>query len=298
MTSFQENFIGSKTVPNGWVYHDLNMNVISVCVKQATPTEGRRVCALSKEGEVEIYSNGQAKGVFEEIPDAGIRLSKYKGGVVGYVTHIREIGGRLYVCGMSGQVYARASPGNWVHHDEGLFTPAACDDDSDDGPVNTFNCIDGNDERDLYVVGDEGAAFHHDGYGWSKMNVPTTEHLQWVRCYGRDEVYICGYNGVLLKGSVRDGFKDVSTVEDNHTWWCLCKFRDKVYLSAVEGLFAWDGQKIAKVATGLKPEIETWRVDADPAGKALWSFGAKDLARFDGQNWQRFHDPDNPRIGE
>jgi hypothetical protein len=298
MIGFDAYSIGYGEVGNGWWGHDLNMDIVSLCVKKATNNSDRMICALSKEGEIELYSSKAGKGVTEKIPDAGLRLSEYKGGAVGYVTHIREIGGRLYVCGMSGQVYAREASGKWVHHDEGLFRPSAYDDDSDDDPVNLFNCIDGNDARDLYVVGDDGVAFHHDGYMWSKLDVPTTEHLQWVRCYGRDEVYLCGYNGVLLKGNARDGFKDVSTVEDNYTWWCLCKFQDKVYLSAVEGLFAWDGQKIAKVVTGLQPEVETWRVDADPAGKSLWSFGVKDLVRFDGQHWQRFHHPDNPRIGE
>ena len=275
-----------------WFYHDLECNIVSVCVKKATQSEGRRLCALSKEGEIEIYSNLTGTGSMEKIKDAGLRLMGYQGGgVTGYVTHIREIGGHLYVCGASGQVYRRQYGGwGWDHFDDGLFSPLT---DPQVDMVNTFNCIDGNGERDLYVVGDDGVAFHHDGRQWRRLDTGTDEHLLWVRCYGPGEVYICGKNGVLLKGSARGGFTDVSALTDNHTWWCLSKFKDQVYLAASAGLYAWDGQSIKPVRSGLEPEIETYRLDCDD--KALWSFGAKDLTFFNGQHWQRIHHPDNPR---
>jgi hypothetical protein len=218
-----------------WFYHDVEMNVVSVCLKKQTQTELRQGCALSKEGEIEFFVLKTGAKRIEKIPDAGLRLSEYtEEGVTGYVTHIREIGDSLYVCGQSGQVYRRTESG-WIHIDAGVFSPLR---DPDDDEVNSFNCIDGNDGNDLYVVGDDGVVFHCDGLVWRPVQVNTREHLLWVRCYGRDEVYICGYNGTLLRGSARNGFKDVSALEDKLTWWCLCKFRDKVYLSATEGLYA------------------------------------------------------------
>jgi hypothetical protein len=359
MTGFHANLVGrlneNGSVHNGWSYHDVQMNIMSVCVKKKTPTWERRVCALSKEGEVEIYSGKQNRAErLEKIADAGLRLSQYKGGTTGYVTHIREIGDSLYVCGMSGQVYRRAPglEGEWQHCDQGIFQPSQYqepqddddgpirrelrrfargvrellnvneptfegrmrhlakgirillgrdDDDDDDweAPVNLLNCIDGNHERDIYVVGMEGVAFHFDGDKWRHLSLPTHEHLHWVRCYGPDEVYICGNDGTLLQGSARKGFRDVGGGQDNPAWWCLAKFRDKVYLSAMEGLYAWDGQNIAPVETGLELEPETWQLDVSLiGGETLWSFGAKDLVCFDGNKWQRLHDPDNPRIGE
>jgi hypothetical protein len=359
MTGFDAQSVGYRnedgSVDNGWAYHDVQMNVMSVCVKKKTPTWERRVCALSKEGEVEIYitKGGQVERL-EKIADAGLRLSQYKGGTTGYVTHIREIGDALYVCGMSGQVYRRAPglEGEWQHCDRGIFQPSRFQDlqDDDDGPirrelrrfargvrelwnvneptfeermrhfakairillgrdddddweleepVNVLSCIDGNHEQDIYVVGMEGVAFHFDGGKWRRLRLPTNAHLHWVRCYGPDEVYICGNDGTLLQGSARKGFRDVGGGQDNPTWWCLAKFRDKVYLSAMEGLFAWDGQNIAPVETGLEPEPETWQLDTSLiGGEALWSFGVKDLVWFDGKQWQRLHHPDNPRIGE
>jgi len=128
-----------------------------------------------------------------------------------------------------------------------------------------------------------------------KVNIPTDQHLQWMRCYGKDEVYICGYDGVLLKGSVHQGFVDVSSADDELIWWSLCKFKDNVYLSSTSGLYVWNGTKIEKVQSGLTPEIETCRLDKDGEELALWSFGTKDITCF-GTTWKRLDHPDNPKF--
>jgi len=280
---------------NGWAYHDVDLHIVSICVKQASSNMPRRICALSREGDVFFYSTKEGKGLTEKIPGAGLSPGKNnRGGVAGYVKNIREIGASLYVCGLNGQVYKRPPEGGWHAIDDGLFKPLTRENAE---ISNYFTCIDGNFEDDIYVVGMQGVVYYYDGWNWQKVDVPTDEHLQWVRCYGQNEVYICGHNGTLLKGSAVQGFKDVSSIEDNLNWWCLCKFKDKVYLSSTQGLYAWDGEKIAPVVTGLKPEVETWRVDSD-GEKALWSFGTKDITWFDGTRWQRLHNPSNPKIGE
>jgi len=293
MTGFSKH-TKNTTGGNGWAYHDIELHVVSACVKKKTLTHGRRVCALSRDGDVEIFSAMTGTEAIEKIPGAGLNPESSRGGIAGYVTHIREIDGSLYVCGLNGQVYCRPPEGGWDAMDTGLFKPLTRENTE---VSNYLTCIDGTSTRDIYVVGMQGVVYYFDGFHWYKINVPTDEHLHWVRCYGQNEVYICGHNGTLLKGNASQGFKDVSTLEDNLTWWCLCKFKNKVYLSSTQGLYAWDGDKIAPVVTGLKPEIETWRVDSD-GEKALWSFGTKDLAWFDGTHWQRLHHPDNPRIGE
>jgi len=280
---------------NGWGYHDLGLDIVSLCVKKTKPNESRCICALDREGDVAFFLTREGKSIIEKIPGAGLNPGdSNRGGVAGYVTHIREIGESLYVCGLNGQIYRRPPEGGWLAIDGGLFKPLTADNTE---ISNYFTCIDGNDETDIYVVGMQGVVYHLNGLNWQKIEIPTDEHLQWVRCYGKDEVYLCGHNGTLLKGNARQGFVDVSRIEDNLTWWCLCKFGDKVYLSSTQGLYAWDGKTIAPVVTGLKPELETWRVDSD-GEKALWSFGTKDLAWFDGVRWQRLHHPSNPKIGD
>ena len=287
---------------NKWFTHDLEMNIVSACTKIAHANDrdtSRRLIALSKEGEVDVFASGDYVWRTEKIPEAGLRL-----GTRGWMTHIRQIGSHLFACGQNGQVYQRHGSDDWRKHDEGVYkfeTYTAGDVEAAIrviGNRRTLNCIDGNSETDIYVAGDNGYLAHHDGKKWTQLKLKTGEHLQWVRCYGADEVYVCGYNGTLLKGSAKLGFKDVSSVNDNFTWWCLARPGEHVYLCASEGLFYFDGKTIKKVKTGLKPEHQdTGRVDV--AGGVLWSVGAKDIVRrlADGK-WERIHHVDNERIGK
>lgn len=290
-----------------WFSHDVEMNAISVAVKinHANDSEDRRLISLSTEGEIDIFAKGDYVWSTEKIPEAGVRLGKR-----GRMTHIRQIGAHLFACGHNGQIYQRNGSADWCAIDEGVYKAAEYSD-SDDAEVRAqvmldaimnkriLNCIDGNSEQDIYVVGDSGYMAHYDGKAWSQIELQTDEHLQWIRCYGANEVWACGYNGTLLKGSVTSGFKDVSSIDDNDTWWCLVKHEEEVYLSATSGLFRFDSTstKIARVSTGLKPEVEdTYRLDAKDG--ALWSMGEKDIVRFYKGNWERIHHIDNPPVEE
>ena len=290
-----------------WYSHDVNMNVTSVCVKlhHANDPEDRRLVSLSLEGEVDVFAKGDYVWRTEKIPEAGVRL-----GSRGRMSHIRQIGAHLFACGHNGQVYQRMGTDNWRAIDEGVYQAGEYSDSDDfevrakalmDAIMNKriLNCIDGNSERDVYVVGDSGYMAHYDGATWSQVVLKTDEHLQWVRCYGPNEVWTCGYNGTLLRGNAIEGFRDVSSIDDNDTWWCLCKYGEDIYLSATAGLYRFDSAsgKIKRVKTGLKPEhTDTYRVDAKDG--ALWSVGEKDIARFYEGRWERINHIDNPKIGK
>lgn len=267
-----------------WFYHDVNSNIVSVCVKKRTPSESRKICALSKEGEVEIYSNKDGSSTWEKIPEAGLRL-----GSRGYVTQIKEIGQTLYVCGANDQVYRRRE-GTW----DSLVTDPLTIRSPLDPEYSILTSIDGVDESDIYVCGLKGRVFHFNGVQWKAIPVEIDENLNCIRCISTDEVWICGNNGAVLKGNARDGFKDVSGVHDNQTFWSLTKFQEKVYLATVDKLYVFDGKKISPVSSGLTPDLQTYHLDA--VDDALWSFGAKDIAFFDGVTWTRVDHPDNPPI--
>lgn len=277
-------FIGRVDPSEQWGYHDVNANIVSVTVKQATPAEPRRLIALSKEGEIEIFSNKDKTSSWEKIPNAGLRL-----GDLGYMRAIREIGSTLFACGYNDQVYMRQN-GTWTSL---TLAPlqhrhAASDD------YGILNSIDGFSENDLYVVGWKGRIYHWNGNRWQRITVNTDEDLQCVRCYGKQEVWICGANGTLLAGNASQGFQERSQITDNSNFWSLAKFKNKVYLASTDTLFAYDGQAITPVVSGLNPEIETYTLDAN--NDALWSFGAKDIVTFDGATWTRIDHPDNPPI--
>lgn len=267
----------SKSSTHNWGYHDVNCNIVSVCFKQ---NGDRRLCALSKEGEVELFYPNTDTSVIEKIQDAGLRL-----GNLGYTTCIREIGESLFVCGQNNQVYQRKGNDEWVSLTIGPLRH------NDDG--NTFNSIAGFAGDDLYVVGDQGRAYHYNGHVWQQIELPVKAHLQSIRYYAKDEVWIGGYDGVLLKGNIKTGFTKVNN-PINETFWSLAKFQDKIYLATTTDLYHYDGNTISKVQTNLKPEISTYCLDSNE--EELWSFGALDITTFDGQVWQRVQHPDNQPI--
>lgn len=98
-----------------WFYHELpDWDVVSTCFSDPAPGNMREVYALSEDGDVEAFS--QAGSRIERIADAGL---EYNGPMHGYVTRIRAINGRFYVCGLGGQVYRRGAQ-SWEHFDQGL----------------------------------------------------------------------------------------------------------------------------------------------------------------------------------
>lgn len=282
-----------------WYFHDIKMNAISVT---AARYDGKRYqITLSKEGEVEWFHNGGG-GIIrtEKIPEAGVRS-----GTKGFMNHLRQIGDTLYACGQNGQVYKRYGLNDWRSFDDGVYKPVSYDSKDLVAMAKAIsdrrflNCIDGSSASDIYVVGFNGYMAHYNGAKWTQVKLNTDEHLQWVRCYSADEVWVCGYNGTLLVGNARAGFKEVSGVEDNVTWWCLAKYQGNIYLSAGSGLYAYDNstKKIQRIKTGLKPDCkDSYRVDA--VDGALWSVGAKDIVRLHNGKWDRIHDVDNERIGK
>jgi len=241
--------------------------------------------SLSKEGEIEFWTTKDGISFVEKIPDAGLRL-----GNLGYMCSIREIGNTLFACGYNSQVYMRQSVGVW----RSLVSAPLQHHDPMSGNQINLNWIDGFSERDVYVAGNKGALYHWNGKMWRKIPLAIDAHLECIRCYGVDEVWVCGKNGTLLTGNAARGFQDVTHAESNETFWSLAKFEDKVYLGTLKGLLAYDGRAIKPVVTGLDPEVETYTVDSTDG--ALWSIGTKDLVRFDGKTWTRIDHPDNPPI--
>lgn len=290
---------------DNWLHHDLvDWRVVSVCLRNATASRPRMACVLSENGDVEMTFVGGE--VIEKIPDAGLLDDNNPG--YGYVTAIREIGTRLYVCGLSGQVYRRDEQG-WSHFDQGLLQPV----DDIDKAVNALKAgdvdllddvfdsimslsdINGLNESDIYTVGDKGKIYHHDGNGWSQISSPVDESLVRIKCVSEKEIWICGSNGALLLGNWQDGFKDVSSVEDNEYFLSVEKYHGLVYVAAESGLFTFDGKQIRPLKTGLKPELKDGHILEVKDG-VLWSFGFKDLAWFDGKKWTRVPHPDNGAI--
>lgn len=252
-----------------------------------------QLLTLSNEGHVEFMCHSYDP-VVEKIPGAGVFSEGAKGW--GCMRTLRQIGDHLYAVGGAGQVYKRLGQNQWMHMDDGVLQPPNVEDRL------LLADIHGVAEDDIYICGDipgayglEGRLYHWDGKQWTSLPLTTTERLTAIYVEDANTIWICGANGTLLRGNWKDGFKDLSTVDDNQLITSLAKFNDRIYLASNMGLFAFDGKKIAEVHTGLTPELQDANV-VDAVDGVLWSIGQKDIARFDGSTWTRVDHPDNPSI--
>ena len=282
-----------------WTYKNVNWRSSSVSGYFPTSTDDWWLVALSEEGNVLFTGDGYNE---EKIPGAGVYSQDAKGW--GYLADVQQIGEHLYACGYKGQVYKRLGAGDWRHVDAGLLQ----DPKTPQEQRIALSVINGPHENAIYAAGYQHAewlppkAFFFNGQQWFELKLPeVAERIVNMYVESDERIWMCGSNGTLLLGNARDGFKSLSTVDDNQLFSSICKFQDKMYLASNLGLFVYDPKDhkagIQKVTTDLAPDLQDANV-VDSYDKVLWSIGPKDIARFDGKKWERIHHPDNPRIGE
>ena len=283
-----------------WAWEDCNWRACAVSVFDPTYSDDWWRVALSEEGNFIFIGGGELNE--EKIPGAGVYSEDAKGW--GYLADLQQIGDRLYACGYKGQVYKRFGPNDWRHVDGGLLQ----DPKTPQEQRIALSVINGPHERAIYAAGYLHAewlppkAFFFDGRQWAELKLPEiAERIINMYVESEQHIWMCGANGTLLLGNAQEGFKSLSTVNDNQLFTSVCKFQDKIYLASNLGLFVYDPHEhkagIQKVLTNLHPDLQDANI-VDSYDKALWSIGPKDIARFDGKHWERIHHPDNPRIGE
>ncbi|MDR1848842.1 MAG: hypothetical protein LBQ75_02265 [Zoogloeaceae bacterium] len=168
------------------------------------------------------------------------------------------------------------------------------------------NDINGPHESAIYLAGSISTtglppflAFWN-GKVWRKIEVPEVAGY-FTRIFAESEsrIWLCGDNGTLLLGNVDDGFKSLSTVEDNQLFTSITMFNGMVYLGSNLGPFVYDPNQpddgIRPLKTTLNPPLEDVH-SVDAKDGILWMIGSKDLARFDGTDWQRIEIPAKPKI--
>ena len=284
--------------PNSeWRYRFVDWHASSVTTFIPADGDDWWLCALSEEGHVLFTGAGLAP---EKVPDAGVFSEGAAG--YGYLSDLQQIGEHLYAAGYSGQVYKRTGPGRWHHMDQGILQPAGMQ-----GGQYSIQVINGSAEDDIYVAGCTNAPYypvrasHWNGSEWRDIALPeVAERITNIHVESKDRIWLCGSNGTLLLGNARDGFRSLSTVDDNQLFLSITLFEGRAYLGSNLGLFMYDPANatagIRPVVTGLEPELQDANV-VDSVEGMLWSIGPKDIARFDGQSWSRIHHPDNPPIG-
>lgn len=283
--------------PSPWIYKSVDWLVSSVTGFLPGYSEDWWYCALSEEGNVLYTGDGYTE---EKIPGAGVFSADAKGW--GYLADIQQIGDSLYACGYKGQVYKRYGPNDWGHVDKGLLQ----DPKTPQEQRIALSVINGPHENAIYAAGYQHAdwlppkAFFFNGEHWRELELPAVaERIVNMYIESETRIWMCGANGTLLQGNAQDGFKSLSTVDDNQLFTSVCKFQDKMYLASNMGLFVYDPANhdagIRSVKTSLTPDLQDANI-VDSHDKVLWSIGPKDIARFDGTSWERIDHPDNPPI--
>ncbi len=286
-----------RDTPTYWHYIDLPWRTISVTAFVPESGDLWWTCTLSEEGEVSFQGRDGVSS--EKIPGAGVFSSDSQGW--GYMSDLQQIGDHLYACGFNGQVYRRNGPNNWVHMDKGILQPKEMVDGNYSPAV-----INGPHERAIYLAGCIQQPYYPvrasfwDGSIWRDLVLPeVADRITAIHVESESRIWMCGENGTLLLGNAVDGFKSLSTTDDNQLFLSICGYKGKIYLGTLQGPYCYDPARpqagITKVKTGLSPELIDGNI-VDKAQNVLWSIGNKDIARFDGKSWSRIHHPDNPRI--
>lgn len=250
-----------------WIEHEVDGELISIASHDAADA----VVALTSEGDVfSISAAGQVTQ--ETIPDTGLRSH------MAALFRIREIAGRLHACGLQGQVFRRDEHA-WRHLDDGIL-----DRQISPGALQ-LNDIDGAALDDLYTVGFDGRIHRFDGHHWTELDSPTNQHLERITCTADGTVYIAGMRGTLLRGR-GDHFVDLSSDQVTEDFWGMAEFQGRIYLASFHDLYVLSDDAITPVPTGLAPRMPGHRLEA--RGNLLWSFGAYNIAFFDGDEWFPF----------
>lgn len=295
---FSRIFTFDGQCPNPWSHHDLLQRIKVIGLYLLPPDhEYFGLCSMSDEGDVTLYS--ETRPIIEKIPGAGVWSEDAE--KLGYMNALKQIGDHLYACGDGGQVYIRKGPNQWMHMDEGLLQSP------DVTERLMLSAINGAHENAIYTLGALGCSgypprcYFWNGVQWRQLQLPeSAERLTNIYVESEQRIWMCGANGTLLLGNAQDGFRNLSGVEDNQLFLSLCKFQEKIYLGSNLGLFVYDpadhAAGIRKVITDLTPDLQDANI-VDSVDDILWSIGPKDIARFDGEHWERIHHPDNPPIG-
>lgn len=293
----------SNSAQPEWVWTDYDWSVVSVCYD---PLRDLR-CVLSREGDVNIYGPGGDPDETFHIREAGVFGSSAAG--LGYVNRIRAIGGQLYVCGQSRQVWRTDFDGphlmscQWTDL-AGVMRqspPPEVPDDPDllDQWLDAHNAVDfvdvdGTSDADISVVGDE--VWHWEGCAWQQIVLPNDLPLNAIKVVSPSQVFLAGRGGLLV-GNARDGFTTATSRTTGENFTSIEWFEGKLYLASPVGLHFYDPEtrNIVRYPTRLAPELRDVH-SLEARDDVLWSFGLKDVARFDGYAWVRVDHPDNSPI--
>jgi hypothetical protein len=106
--------------------------------------------------------------------------------------------------------------------------------------INSLRDIAGFNERDVYIVGDNGQILHFDGRHFYQLDSPTTRHLTCITPLDETNLCIGGYGGVLLFGNIK-GWRFISTGTSEPIL-NLGRFEGRVCFGTPDGVWSFNGK--------------------------------------------------------
>lgn len=195
-----------------------------------------------------------------------------------YLMDFCEVDGEFYVCGIQNQVLWQ-NKGVWQCIDQGFYVFLG------DEVIVCLNGIDGFLCDDVYVVGDVGVIWYWDGKGWQVLVVFINLLFYCVYCVVDGIVYIGGFGGILLCGSVQVGWIDIGDCD-------LClevlenmvEFVGKFYVIVIDQLFEYDGMCLSEIKVLVQGKKVYYVIDVK--FEVMWVVGDECVFSYDGGIWQ------------
>ncbi len=281
-----------------WFAHLRPWKTNSLAAWYGLPGTERVYVAMSDEGDVELIGPGGNTTLEERIDGAGLNRPWSRG--LGYLNKVREIGTSLYAVGGANQVYRRSPDQDWALISASILVDPAARRAGPDPmrAIRHLSDVVGTAEDDIYVAGLMGEVHHFDGNRWRRVATDTTKHLTVMCQAAKDDIFVGGGYGALLRGNKDVGFQSIWPLIDEIYVTGMAVYGATLFVAAgTRGLYTYDlaTGAAAPYRTGLEPEfIEPHRLETRDG--VLWCFGFKDLAVFDGAGWRRIDHPDNSPI--
>jgi|CXWL01.1.fsa_nt_gi hypothetical protein len=223
-----------------------------------------KVVVIGEDGDVLTYVGGNSN--FEKILPEPVMIR-----------NANEIKGFVYACGMKRQVYKRIDEEKWID----LSAPSP-----DSSEKAGFEAIGGYSADEIYAVGWRGEIWGFDGKKWENKASPTNKILTSICCTPKGECYICGQQGVVIKGR-KDEWEIINRESDiNIDFWDLCWFQDRLYIASMNNLYVLENNELIDVDFGGIEPPSCFSLTTSEG--ILWSVGNSDVVSFDGTSWKSY----------
>jgi hypothetical protein len=194
------------------------------------------------------------------------------------LVEVRNVAGFAYTVGTRRSAYRRRSPGVWDCLDADCY--AAEDSEA------AFQSVHGFSEAETYAVGARGEIWEYDGKHWQQRDSGTNVELNKVLCAPDGFVYAAGSDGTILRGR-HDAWAALPDIDPGYEFWGMQDFNGRIFLTANTSLLLeLTGAGTLKLVDFGDCPVPTTNYHLTVADGCLYSFGAKNIVKFDGSGWE------------